>query len=110
MIDELYIEEVEKKIKRVLSAIEVTMLIDMEEVFTKEEIMNAIDKSIYKSRPIDYARGILRNERLKAEGINKEDPVPKEVTDWSSAWNILNSEEAPQELKEKALIYINRRR
>ena len=65
MIDQDFIMDIEKKIKRVLSAMEVIKLHDMDELYDRKEIVEAIDKSIYKARPIDYAMAICRSNALQ---------------------------------------------
>lgn len=108
MIDQDFIIEIEKKIKRVLSAMEVVKLHDMDELYDRKDIIEAIDKSIYKARPIDYAMAICRTKRMESIGLTEE--KPKEITDWMSAWNIAQDPDAPKDLKEKALIYLNSRK
>lgn len=107
-MNEFFIQ-VEKIIKRILSPVETTMIIDMVEIYEKEDILKAVESSRYKQRPIDYARAILRNQaKEKVQDVAPE--CANEQLDWMSAWNIIHDDDAPKELKDKALDLINKRR
>lgn len=104
-----YFIQIEKIIKRVLSPVETTMILDMVEIYEKEDILKAVESSRYKQRPIDYARAILRNQaKEKVQDVAPENA--KEQLDWMSAWNIIHDSDAPEDLKKKALDIINKRR
>lgn len=106
--------QVEKIIKRILSPVETTMIIDMVEIYEKEDILKAIESSKYKQRPIDYARAILRNNAKNSQKSQfqpeKSESNAMEQLDWMSAWNIIHDDDAPEDLKKKALDIINKRR
>ena len=109
MIDQDFIIEIECKIKRVLSAMEVIKLHDMDELYDRKEIVEAIDKSIYKARPIDYAMAICRSNAMqKVQDVAH--PSERVITDWMSAWNIAHDDDAPEDLKKKALDFLNKKR